>query len=94
MYSVLGAIFGGWRTGRRGWVIGGVGLAVAWAAIVLGDYFMAPSQVTEMARVVGSLLGDLPGPFTFIITILIGGLLGVAGGAVGSSLVAFSDNNQ
>ncbi len=94
IWSVLGPVFGGWRKGSGGLAVGGIGLGIAWAAIVLIDYLIAPSQVVEMARVVGSLLGDLPGPVTFVITILMGGILGMAGGTVGSSLAALKGDGD
>lgn len=88
VWSVFGAILGGWFALKRGWLIGGVGLSLAWALIVLYDLLSAPSQVAEMAHVVGSLLGNLPGFATYAATVLIGFVFGLLGGAVGYSAAA------
>jgi len=55
-----------------------VGVSAAWGSVILYDVVVAPAQVAEMARVVGSLLGGLPPSMTYLLTILIGGSLGFA----------------
>lgn len=53
---------------------------------MLFNLFAAPAQVVEMARVVGSLVGGIPDWSVFLITALIGFLLGALGGLLGQSL--------
>lgn len=89
VFSVFGAILGGWFALNRGWLIGAVGLSLAWASIVVFNLLSAPSQVAEMAHVVGSMLGNLPGTATYVITVLIGFIFGMFGGAVGFSAAAY-----
>ena len=89
MWSVIGAIVGGWVSDRRGWWIGGAGLAISWLALIILSLVQAPSQVAEMARVVAALLGEFPPFTTYLITVLIGGILGVLGGFVGSAMGSF-----
>lgn len=88
MWGVLGAVLGGWLIGEKGWIVGSIGVAIAWAAIIIYSYLQASYQVAEMARVIGELIGGLPPFTTYALTVLLGGLLGLFGGAVGSSLSA------
>ncbi len=89
MWSVLGAIAGGWMADRRGWLIGGGGLIISWAALIIISIIQAPPQVTEMARVVAALIGDFPSITTYLVTLLTGCILGILGGFVGSALGSF-----
>ena len=89
MWSVGGAIVGGYLADRKGWMVGGFGLTLAWTAIILFRFVQAPYQVSEMARVMAALLGNMPAVVTYVVTIGISAILGVAGGAVGASLAAF-----
>ncbi len=89
MWSVLGAITGGWMAGRRGWMIGGAGLLISWTALIFISIIQAPPQVAEMARVVAALMGELPPITTYLVTVLMGCILGILGGFVGSTVGAF-----
>ncbi len=65
---------------------GSLGVAVAWGSLILYDVLSAPEQVSEMARVVGSLLGGLPPVMTYLITVFIGAAIGFAYSYLGRSL--------
>ena len=75
--------------GRRGWMIGGVGLIISWAALIIISIIQAPPQVAEMASVVAALIGELPAFTTYLVTVLMGCILGILGGFVGSTLGSF-----
>ena len=85
MFSVAGAVASGYMVAKRGWAAGAAALMAAWGAIILFQYIRAPAQVSEMARVVASLMGNLPAFMTFVITLALACLLGMAGGALGAS---------
>jgi len=87
-WSALASVGGGYFSGKRGWIVGGGGLFASWAAITCFRVVQAPAQVSEMARVVAGLAGDLPAFITYLLTLFIGILLGIAGGFLGSSIAA------
>jgi len=85
-WSVLASVGGGYFSGRRGWLVGGAALLVSWSAITWFRFLQAPAEVSEMARVVAGLAGGVPAFTTYLLTMFIGTLLGVAGGFLGSSI--------
>jgi len=89
MWSVLGAIAGGWMTGRRGWLVGGAGLVISWASLIIVSIIQAPPQVSEMARVIATLVGGLPPFTTYIITLIMACILGILGGFMGTAIASF-----
>lgn len=94
MLVVLAAAAGGWYVKKRGWLVGGVGVLLAWLILVGYNFAVAPAQVSEMSRVMAEIVGRLPLVSTPLITIFIGFVLGVVGGSLGSSLSELSRQNQ
>jgi len=94
MWGAAGAVFGGWLVGEKGWIVGLIGIATSWTAIIIYSYVSASYQVLEMARVVGELMGGLPPFSTFVVTVLMGALLGLFGGFLGSSIAAIQHREK
>ena len=94
MWGTLGAVLGGWSVGEKGWLVGSIGIATSWTAIVLYSYITSHSQVAEMARVTGELIGGLPPFTTYAVTVLMGSLLGLFGGFLGSSISAIQNREK
>ncbi|PSQ98838.1 MAG: hypothetical protein BRD48_05940 [Bacteroidetes bacterium QS_9_68_14] len=82
-WTLAAGIAGGAWARQRGWLVGLVGVAAAWAALVAYNFAAAPNATTRMARTVGALLGNLPGWATVLATVLMGALLGTTGGFIG-----------
>ncbi len=61
-------------------------VAAGWGLFVLYDYISAPAQTVRMLDATGQIFGNLPGLIVVVLTIFIGGLLGLLGGLVGSQL--------
>lgn len=78
-------LLGFWMT-KRGWLWGGALLSLSWALAVAYNWIVAAGPVSRMLDVMGGILGNLSGFAVVLITILLGGLLGLIGGGLGSSL--------
>lgn len=70
----------------RGWLLGTAVVASGWAALVAYSFAVFPYGTSEMTRVFGMLMGNLPAAATVAATILIGALLGGLSGLLGSLL--------
>jgi hypothetical protein len=84
----LGAgLAGGFWAARRGWVVGGVGVGLAWAVLVAYNYAAAPEATGIMTDTVGGIIGGFSGNTASILivalTLVIGTVLGALGGWVG-----------
>ena len=84
-FAVLGGFVGGWIAGGRGALAGSFAVAGAWTILAIWSRSVDPRAVDEMARVVGSLLGGLPGVTTYLVTVILGAVLGAVGGWLGQS---------
>ncbi len=78
-------VAGLWQ-GRGGWWLGGLGVGLAWLALVAYNYAVAPGAVGTMTQVLGSLLGNLPGGAVVGLTLLTGCVLGALGGGTGTTV--------
>ena len=87
-WTLAAGIAGGAWARQRGWLVGLVGVAAAWAALVAYNFAIAPDATVRMARTVGGLLGNLPGFVTVLATVFVGALIGAVGGFVGQQLRA------
>ncbi len=85
-WTILAGMAVGLWIGRRGWLVGGIGVGLSWLGLVLYNVVVAPGPVGRMAETLGGILGNLPGPLVVALTVLIGGLLGAVGGAVGTQV--------
>ncbi len=85
-WTLLAGVAAGAWVGRRGWLVGGAGVALGWLALVAYNYAVAARPVQAMADALGGILGNLPGFVVVGLTLLIGALLGAVGGAAGTQL--------
>lgn len=83
-WTVLAGALCGWLVAGRGWLWGLVSIAAGWGLIVLYDYFTAPASTGRMLEATGQIFGNLPGWVVVVLTILIGGVIGMLGGLAGS----------
>ncbi len=93
-WTVLAGVLCGWLMTRQGWLGGAVSVAAGWGIFVLYDYISAPAQIGRMLEATGQIFGNLPGPVVVVLTIFIGGLLGLLGGLVGSRLRQFVESGK
>jgi len=86
VWTAAAGAAGGWVSRRRGWLAGALGGAAAWSLIAAWNFTVDTRAVAEMNRVVATILGDLPTASTAALTVVIGALLGGAGGLLGEGL--------
>jgi hypothetical protein len=89
-WSPLAAIVGGYLQRSHGAAIGSLSVGLVWSGLVFFNLLAAPAQVLEMASVVGALMGNFPDWTVFLVSILIGFVLGAIGGLLGQSLSALN----
>ena len=82
---LAGVVAGVW-VGRRGWLVGGMGVGLSWLVLILYNYTVAPEPVLRMTETLGGILGNLPGFAIVGVTLLIGVLLGTVGGGLGTQI--------
>lgn len=80
-----GVVAGLWQ-GPGGWRTGGLGVGLSWFLLIAYSLIVAPGPVGRMAETLGGILGGLPGFTIFIVTLLIGVLLGTVGGGLGTQV--------
>lgn len=92
MWTAVAGVAGGLASRRLGWVIGLAAVTLAWAILVGYTFVVSPGATAEMARIFGSIVGNLPGAATVAGGILIGAVIGALGGTTGQLLLlSFSD---
>ncbi|GIV59128.1 hypothetical protein GQ464_015365 [Rhodocaloribacter litoris] len=87
-WTLLAGVVAGWWKGRGGWWAGAAGVGLGWLVLVAYNYAVAAAAIAEMTRVVGAILGNLPGFVVVGLTLLIGSALGALGGAAGTQAAA------
>jgi hypothetical protein len=86
-WTILPAIVVGVLAGARGWMAGLLTVALPWAGILAWSYAASPDSTPILLGVLGGLIGgNTPGAVVVALTLLFGGLIGLAGGTVGSQL--------
>lgn len=85
-WTILAAVAGGYGAGGRGWLVGCLGLGSEWLAIVAYNFAVAWRPTQELARLMGELLGNMPGSVFVGLSVLLGVALGGLGGLIGSQL--------
>lgn len=85
-WSIGGGIAAGMYCRRRAWLAGGIAVGLGWALFVAHAFIVAPEPTIRLLAIMGAMFGGLPGALIPVITVLVGGLLGVAGGALGASM--------
>lgn len=90
-WTIAAAILAGVLSIRRGWLAGAFALAAAWGSVLLGSYLMAPGASSILLGVIGGLISGNTIPAVAVAsTLIFGGLLGLAGGAIGGQLRAMA----
>lgn len=85
-WTIGAGVAAGLWIGRGGWHLGAASVGMEWLVIVGYDFIVAPRAVHLMTANLGSLLGNLPFFVVVALTLLIGALLGMVGGAAGTQL--------
>ncbi len=86
VWSIGGGVAVGFYTPRRAWLVGGISVAMGWALFVVHAFIVAPEPTSRLMVILGAMFGEIPAVFIPAITVLIGGLLGIAGGVLGTLL--------
>ena len=85
--SGIGGMVTGFWVIRRGWLAGAAAVSVAWLAALIWNYSVAATEVGNLSAAMGEFVG-IPGWLFPIATIILGLVLGLTTGAVGSSVAA------
>ncbi len=86
VWSIGGGIAAGLYCRRRAWLAGGIAVGLGWTLFVVHAFMVAPEPTMRLMAIMGAMFGGLPGALIPVITVLVGGLLGIAGGALGASM--------
>ncbi|MDE2833042.1 MAG: hypothetical protein OXM02_00795 [Bacteroidota bacterium] len=86
VWAILAGILMGVWTDRRGWLFGGVAVGVSWGVLITYTLAVDPGAAGRMFDIMGSIFGGLPGLAVPAVTLLMGVLLGVAGGLFGTGV--------
>ena len=85
-WSVAGGIVAGVLGRKRGWLAGGIAVGLSWGLFVAHAFIVASGPTQRLLDIIGGLFGGIPSMLVPAITVLPGVLLGIAGGALGSSI--------
>jgi len=85
-WSVGGGIVAGVLGRKRGWLAGGIAVGLSWGLFLAHAFIVAASPTQRLLDIIGGLFGGIPSLLVPAITVLPGVLLGIAGGALGSSI--------
>ena len=84
-WSVAGGIVAGVLGRKRGWLAGGIAVGLSWGVFLVHAFIVASAPTQRLLDIIGGLFGGIPSILVPVITVLPGVLLGIAGGALGSS---------
>ncbi|MFC2085840.1 hypothetical protein ACFLRO_01365 [Bacteroidota bacterium] len=82
-WSIIGGVAAGLGTKRFGWAAGMISVSIAWLVLVAYNFSVAPAEMARFVAITSRLFGNLPGPLLVVMTISLGGLLGLLGGIIG-----------
>lgn len=85
-WTIAAGVAAGFVYERQGWLYGALVVGVDWLVLVLYNYLVDARAVGVMTDTMGAIMGNMPSFAIVAITILIGLLLGLVGGAAGSQL--------
>lgn len=85
-WSVAGGVVAGVLGRKRGWLAGGIAVGLSWVLFVAHAFIVASAPTLRLLHIIGGLFGGIPSMLVPVITVLPGLLLGIAGGALGSSV--------
>ncbi len=93
-WGALGGVLIGWLSPRGGWWKGILVVGAVWAVLIGYNFVVAAGPVSEMHRVMGDIIGDLPAWAFPLISLATGGMIGLAGGLVGSAAGRLATTNN
>lgn len=85
-WTLLVGLAAGLLFGRHGWLHGALVVGADWLALIVYNYLVDARAVRVMTDTMGGILGNLPSFAIVAITVFIGTLLGLIGGAAGTQL--------
>lgn len=85
-WTILAGVAAGYVYDRRGWLLGALIVAADWLLLVLFNVLVDARAIGAMTAAVGSILGNMPSFAVVAMTLCIGFLLGLLGGAAGTQL--------
>ncbi len=86
-WTMGGGIVAGLYRAHRAWIAGGIAVGLGWAVFVLHALAVAPEPSLRLFNIMGALFGNIPSAFVPVGTVLVGILLGMAGGGLGGSIL-------
>lgn len=87
-WSIAGGIFVGWGAQSGSWWKGALVVGTDWLLLIIYNLAVAYEPVVEMHRVLAGFLGELPSWSIPLTSVLVGSVIGLCGGVLGSSLRA------
>ncbi|MEX0748256.1 MAG: hypothetical protein WD275_09675 [Rhodothermales bacterium] len=85
-WTIFAGVAAGLWFAKSGWMIGGAAVGAEWLLVVVYDYLVDARAIGVMTETLGGIMGNLPGWAVVGFTLLIGLVLGVLGGAIGSQI--------
>lgn len=83
--GLAGVVVGFW-VGPRGWLYGGLAVAICWGIFIAYTLIIDPPATYRMVKIIGDIFGGMPGLVVPVGSVLMGGLLGASGGLLGTGL--------
>ena len=90
-WSIGGGVAAGLYRADRAWLAGGIAVGLGWAVFVIHALAVSPEPSLRLFNIMGALFGDIPSAFIPVGTILVGILLGIAGGGLGGSILTYRE---
>jgi len=90
-YGVVGAIFVGWAAENGGFKLGAMTMGISWSILIGYNFIIAGPESVKMIKVMASIMGDLPGFATIVITLGVSLVLGGIGGLSGAAFKSKGD---
>lgn len=85
-WTFAAGVVAGFVFERRGWIQGALVVFADWLMLLIFNYVVNARATTSMTSAVGEILGNMPSLAVVAITLFIGFLLGMLGGATGAQL--------
>ena len=85
-WTILAGVAAGLWFSKSGWMMGALVVGGEWLLLVAYDYTVDARAFGVMTETFGGIMGNLPGLAVVGFTLLIGLVIGVLGGAVGSQI--------
>ncbi len=92
--SIVGAIVSGFWSIKRGWLSGMATLTLTWGILLGWSFLAARYESFEWAKILGSLLGNIPPLLSIAISILVAAILGGLAGILGESVATILSSKK